>query len=371
MPTIKYHYAFDETGHLVSIDEVSVESRGEHSYYCVGCGRPMEARLGKDRARHFAHKADTDGCGTETYLHQLGKYLIKWKFDSEEPFEISYYKDYRCPSLKTCAFYSKDECQRRQLFTIDLKQYYDTCNVEQTIDPFIADLLLTSSKKPNIPPVLIEIQVTHENSPEKRDSGLRIIELRFRKEEDIRSIIQDTIKEHPANERKGCIIPDTKNIGYGKFFGFKRDDVAEKPLSMRPLGRFSLFANGSAHVDFFENTKSCNYQDERRYKYSILELNYDIRDLKVFSSYEMGYVTAVNKGIPFKSCAICQYRGGSDQVNLVNNERVFFCMLYKKKNTPTNPKPDFANQCEYYLVDKRLISRVNYYMKNMIISEVE
>ena len=69
--------------------------------------------------------------------------------------------------------------------TVDLKRYYDTCAEEQEIDGFIADLLLTHSKKADIPPVLIEICVTHPCDDEKRKSGLKIIEVTIKKEQEV------------------------------------------------------------------------------------------------------------------------------------------------------------------------------------------
>ena len=36
--TIKYHYALDETGTLISVEDVCLEDRNKHRYTCLGCG---------------------------------------------------------------------------------------------------------------------------------------------------------------------------------------------------------------------------------------------------------------------------------------------------------------------------------------------
>ena len=88
--TIKYHYALDETGTLISVEDVCPEDRNKHRYTCLGCGAEMILKAGKVKARHFAHKVNTEHCGVETYLHKLAKRIVKRKFESGGKFEIEY-----------------------------------------------------------------------------------------------------------------------------------------------------------------------------------------------------------------------------------------------------------------------------------------
>lgn len=148
----------------------------EKNYYL----EPLGAR---SRKAHFYHKELVD-CNGETYIHKLGKLLINRKFDNNNTFIVSY------PVSKECNNYDctlrNIKCQKDMVMeTIDLKKYYDTCREEVIIEGFVADLLLTNSQDLNILPILIEICVTHPCEVKKRNSGLKIIELTLRKEQDL------------------------------------------------------------------------------------------------------------------------------------------------------------------------------------------
>lgn len=188
MADIKYKYAYNEEGKIVSINDFTKEESKLHTYKCIGCGNPLLPRaIGCNSIRaHFYHKEKVN-CSGETYLHKLGKHLIKEKFDSSDSFFISYIVDKECNN-KTCS-YKNTQCQKQYEKVIyNLKDYYDTCTEETPIKNYIADLLLTNSKKPQTPPLLIEICVTHKCEDDKIKSGLKIIEITVKKEQDFDSI---------------------------------------------------------------------------------------------------------------------------------------------------------------------------------------
>lgn len=239
MSSVKYHYALDEQDRLVCIDDVSIEDRQAHSYHCLNCGAGMIPRMGKVRSRHFAHRGDDDNCGNETYLHKLAKRRIKEKFDREGPFEVGYYREVKCSDQDTCPFAKPEECHEWKLDTFDLKQFYDTCIEEQSVDDYIADLLLTSSEKPNREPVLIEIQVSHKSTDQKLQSGLRIIEIRIKTEEGIKALLSSPIVENP--DTQFGYIRDIETIGFAKFHNFKKKASSPEPLEKRNIQRFYLF----------------------------------------------------------------------------------------------------------------------------------
>ena len=168
MAGVKYKYAFDEQGRLVSIKQAYLERKEGHSYHWIGCDAGMIARLGEVRDWHFAHRGDEIHCGTETYLHMVAKRLIKEKFEKNEPFKVGYYRDVKCSDMTTCPFAKDEECHTYKLETFDLKEFYDTCEEEKPVGNYIADLLLTNSSKPDREPVLIEIQVSHKSTPQKK-----------------------------------------------------------------------------------------------------------------------------------------------------------------------------------------------------------
>lgn len=304
MSSVKYHYALDEQDRLVCIDDVSIEDRQAHSYHCLNCGAGMIPRI-KVRSRHFAHRGDEDNCGNETYLHKLAKRLIKEKFDREGAFEVGYYREVKCSDQDTCPFAKPEECHEWKLDTFDLKQFYDTCIEEQSVDDYIADLLLTSSEKPNREPVLIEIQVSHKSTDQKLLSGLRIIEIRIKTEEDIKSLLSSPIVENP--DTQFGYIRDIETIGFAKFHNFKKKASSPKPLEKRDIQRFYLFRSGKAFVTNMDEPKSCREVHKKDNDKAIFEASIDYFYLNSPSPYEFGYMAAIQNGIQVRTCQFCKY----------------------------------------------------------------
>ena len=160
MTTIKYSYAFTEEGHLICIDDVRQEDKKKNKFFCISCGKELLPRAleSQKRRAHFYHKEDAE-CNGETYLHNLAKRLIKEKFDARRPFAFKYPVKYVCND-DSCTLFSQ-KCAIDGDFTLNLYDYYDTCNEEVRYNGFVADILLTHSKKANRPPLFIEVCVTH------------------------------------------------------------------------------------------------------------------------------------------------------------------------------------------------------------------
>ena len=92
MSSIKYHYTYNELGELFAIEYVDDSYRDAHTFHCISCGEEMIAKFGKVNAHHFALKIELKYCESETYCHKLAKLVLKRKFGSSIPFEISYSK---------------------------------------------------------------------------------------------------------------------------------------------------------------------------------------------------------------------------------------------------------------------------------------
>lgn len=365
MTGVKYHYALDEQDRLLCIDEITEEDRHAHSYHCLNCGAGMVPRMGEVRSRHFAHRSDEAHCETETYLHKLAKCLIKEKFDREGPFEVGYYRDVKCSVQGSCPFAKPEECHDWKLDTFDLKQFYDTCIEEQPVEGYIADLLLTSSEKPDREPVLIEIQVTHKSTDQKIQSGLRIIEIRIKTEEDIKSLLNAPIVENP--EAIFGHVMDVETIGFAKFHNFKKKAFSPEPLEKRGIQRFYLFRSGKAFVTNMDEFKSCKEVHKKDNEKAIFEASIDCFYLDSPSPYEFGYMAAMQNGIQVRTCVFCKYHRSGYEVGLGLDP--IFCCLYKKYGTPENPEPQYARQCQYYREDKELMDEVRRQMPPIVIAK--
>lgn len=193
---IKYKYAFDENHNLVNINDVIKEDRRQKKFYCISCGKELIPRLGNIRVKHFAHKSSEEAstCNKETYLHSLGKLLIKNKFDNEKAFNISFLKYCNCHNASQCSSFSPDTCKATYLHTVNLKEYYDKCECEKRIGDFVADVLISSDKE-DIPEILIEIKYTHACTESKINSGYKIIEITVETEEELTKIVSGDLTE--------------------------------------------------------------------------------------------------------------------------------------------------------------------------------
>ncbi|MBR5644223.1 MAG: hypothetical protein IKW77_08550 [Salinivirgaceae bacterium] len=352
---IKYIYALDEQGQTVSINDIPNEDKSLHTYHCISCNAAMIPRMGKVRKWHFAHKGTEEHCNPETYLHKLAKRLVKEKFDDSNSFEISYYQDVKCSLLQTCSLAQKSDCHYKMLKTYDLKKYYDTCNVEQPIDNYIADLLLTNSKQPSIKPILIEIQVSHECEIEKKKSGLHIIELRIKDENGITDLLKTDLKENSYADR------DIDNIGFAKFYGFTRKCKEPEPLEVKRINRFYLYYTGNSYVESI----SCKYQPENKIKTRTL-FEVSIGETKL-STYKMGYLLAIQNGVITRACCFCKYYRSGFDVGKGDNST--FCCLYKNYGTPKNPIETHAQECEYYRDNEEDIDFIEKHMPKYIIAK--
>ena len=324
----------------------------------------MIARLGEVRDWHFAHRGDEIHCSTETYLHAVAKRLIKQKFEKDEPFIVGYYREVKCSDKDNCPFKKEEACHEYELETFNLKDYNDTCQEEQHCGDYIADLLLSNSTKPDREPVLIEIQVSHKSTPQKIESGLRIIEIRIKTEGDIVSLLSAPIVENP--DSKIGAVRDVDTIGFAKFHGFKKLSSAPKPLAQRSIPRFYLFRSGKAYVTNMDDYNSCRNVWKKDNGKAIFEVSIDCSYLGGLSPYDYGYYVARQSGIEVKTCLFCKYHLNGYDVGFGVDPH--FCCLYKKFGTPENPEPQYAKDCEYYREDRERLENVKETMPSFVVA---
>ena len=349
MAEIKYQYAYNENGKLVSIDECTKEASKLHTYYCVGCGNPLLPRAigSKSRRAHFYHKELVD-CSGETYIHKLAKYLIKQKFDNSDKFCVAY------PVTKNC---SNKECRLRNMnchkdherVEIDLKKYYNTCSVEANINGFIADLLLTNSKNPKIQPVLIEICVTHACEEEKLNSGLKIIEITIKKEQDVISIAGcEILEESMSGQLKKKII---------NFISFKRD--IEEPMTSE-VSRYIF--NPTINENGYITSINCHQADYKLLNESVCELNM----VETQPSMDFGIwlpLTWMSKNKNLRRCNLCKFYYATIY------EETAICRLSRKYGKPMYPKMIDAETCRSYHSEDRRFA-FGSYLDRVFIEEV-
>ena len=337
MPDIKYHFAL-EGDEYIPIEEVDRGERHAHTYKCIGCGAEMIARIGQKNAPHFAHKGNDENCSSETYLHKLAKRLIRKKFESPEPLKIKYNRYGKCSGFSKCPFHDKFYCQVSKNSDYDLKKYYDTCQEEAPIKGYIADLLLSNSKRPEWDPVLIEIQVSHPSTEEKLNSGLKIIEIKINSEEDIISLLQNGT----ITENYGPHLYLERSIKRRiSFHNFNKDPG----IGERIIPRFILYSSGKFRIAWNE---SCHTVKQKIDPKSIFEVSIIMMDFSDELVFKNGYVIALQHIPDFKSCKLCKY------YNILYD----MCNLYNKFGTPQNPQPNHAYDCDYHRLNDQLIKEI-------------
>ena len=183
MSNVKYHFAKNSFGEIIDIKDVQ---KGEKAtFYCIECGDEMSAVLGDKREHHFRHK--NSKCSYESYLHKLGKERLKKLFDESDKLEIHCNFSFKCND--NCVLNCLEKINHSVKIIpriLDLKILYDKCEVEKEYKGFIADLLLSNSKIPNLEPLFLEISHTHDCEQEKLDSGIKIIELKVKDDRDLK-----------------------------------------------------------------------------------------------------------------------------------------------------------------------------------------
>ena len=352
--TIKYHYALDETGTLISVEDVCPEDRKKHIYTCLGCGAEMILKAGQVKAKHFAHKVDMEHCGAETYLHKLAKRIIRKRFESGGKFEIEYVQTVRCTDAGFCPFFNEFLCKDDVYKSFDLRKFYDTCEEEKSIDGYVADILLSDSTGKYSEPVLIEVQVSHKSTEQKIKSGLKIIEIKVTNEEDIKKLSKTPFK-------KNGYCRDDSNI---RFFGFRREAAKLEPLSIRNIAKFILYENGKT---FVQRSNTCREAMRHHVNKSVLELLIEPIDQNTnyqIDVYGVGYVFAVEKGFDVRTCAMCRFHRPGEW------PFAFFCCLYKKRGTPQNPEAYEAISCPHYTVDQSLVQAAKDDLRAAIVIDV-
>lgn len=209
--SVKYKKVFDKENQIVDISSVTPENKMSE-YYSIGTHTPMTAALGEKNQHYFRAKRGY-ALNPETELHQYVKTILKHRFDTEEKFPIRYYREDTCPFEGKCIFYDKKNggcgMLEKKLSEYDLKLFYDTATIEESYKGFTADVLLTSTQAKRRP-VFLEVAVTHPCTPEKINSGIKIIELIVEKEDDA----YFELEESPHNERVSIKFHnfETKNV---------------------------------------------------------------------------------------------------------------------------------------------------------------
>lgn len=329
-----YSYANNSSGELINI---SIAQRSE-KYFCPICGELMTPHMGQKRKWHFVHK-NIGNCSYESYLHKLAKVRIRQAFLSSEHFFLSYKAKAICSC--ECPFIGSPKCEGEKPVEFDLRRFYDNCEIEAPYHKYRADLLLTSSKKPKLPPVLIEIRVTHRCKEDKINDGVRIIEIPIQSELQIDNIV-NVCKLEAVREKSSdygfCNEEEITLYNFNKVEYFNPDgsfDEYEDCFSRKNTIVFWLNNKGQF--------RSFNCHCHEVSKKLPPNVHYFITDIA--THFKEIFQEFSKRGVKIRNCFLCKF----SKPDYYSGERI--CVLYKKYNLPRKPSPPTAVSCKKYEED--------------------
>lgn len=330
-----YSYSLDKESNLIHVKEAV---KG-NEYRCPCCGEAMIPRQGKLRKWHFAHKANLENCSYETYLHKIAKRRIRDFFNASPHFYIKFRGEATCVVQDCPLGREKTKCTWDKYDEFDLKNYYDKCDEEVTIDNFRADLLVTNSER-NIPPILIEIFVSHKSTEEKINSKHRIIEVQILSEDDIERIVSNiTIEESEPIDNQW-----RKNVKRNiiSFYNFKRQTSEELPDEEHQQYKFRFWMNHNERFDYDRiEDYSCAGKCLSPNPPEIAAAKFLVESSD-FIGWDIGFYFLSKSGLNIKLCPMCEYNKWN---NFVGRS---LCALYKTKGTEQYPRWSNAKSCKYF-----------------------
>ncbi len=291
-------------GTLVCISDVDAEDRYAHGpYSCLACGHMMVPALGRVRKHHFKHKADRPAdCLHETYLHQLAKKVL---FEAISDAMVA---GHQFPLIRSrdivCDHFAEPHgitCTNQQTpFPEDIASRFDRIGIEKGVNGYVADILLSSIATGET--MLLEIAVTHHCDDAKIASGLAIVEIMIRTEDQIEQLkrgldgTSGSVRYHNATPlspiRQNCTAP-----------------CGASGLALL------LFRNGKAwYSEVPLGADEDITSDPHLATYEVVDpkIGHGDRDWSTIKAYLGEFIIqqAYDSGQRVKSCILCQHNGG-------------------------------------------------------------
>lgn len=289
-------FALNDAEELVYINDVPLEYRERGPYFSYIDHSPMIARKGKTNVWHFAHKDSTTRCG-ETDIHKLGKLAFKQEFDKPGPFWVTISDTpHHCRQAKNCKLANRfSTCNRVFPQDFDLKLSYVECKLEEEVlnGAFRADVCLIpkdSSRKP----MLIEIFHSRESSEAKKQSGLPLIEITFKQEEDVKLF----------STRK---IVESENIsfyGLQPRLSFPTDDVYRRPITIAEIDSDQVLSIRQSNCFDLSAAESW-FREDNSLMAVVCEGESDYRKMA-----RLAYQVAYRNGLQVRDCKLCKQHNG-------------------------------------------------------------
>ncbi|MCD8296312.1 MAG: hypothetical protein LUC88_01935 [Prevotella sp.] len=326
---LDHHYAVTQNDQLVNIR--STHKEDGNKYYCPYCKQEMIGKRGSKREWHFAHKVKP--CSYDKYLHSLAERRIKDWFNQNELIDLNMSRYNTCDQNFRCPFYCKDKCSSLiDNKPYNLKKYFGECELEHKFGGFIADIFC-HNKTYEAKPLFIEINVNHECTEEKKDSGIHIIELKINSEEDIDKIVGSTsLYEGP-------------NV---KLYNFKQM-VNDSEKFSRSVLKYCQVSEIGCHL-YIDEYNCKNYNESHQGCYEITMPTDKCEDLGISEDRfkKMCQAITYKKRLSRQNCDICAYKSKEPSNN---------CFLYTKGRVSQDQRKYNGALCPKFCESKFLLNK--------------
>lgn len=341
---VQYPYADVGAPKLLHISSVTNENRRCYNYTCPYCKKDLLPKLGTKRRHCFSHKKG-ERCDIDKYIHSTAEKLLKEKWDSDEPFNISMAVHKVCKYLDTCKFNKLGiytTCGTETYETFDLKKWYTECLVEKKVGDFIPDLCLIDSTGQH-EPIFIEIWSKHKSSDEKIASNNKIIEIRLKTVNELEWLTQKTIIESDSVS----------------FYNFDVLKIDPKDIEDRiQLIKYTLFSPSlKSHLDNGRVVTCYNYN--YHHPKAVLEIvGITFQNYSLSSFWNYCNNVALEKGYNVKACQLCQIYDSKERG----------CRReYREKGIIIPCNQEEAKTCEQFKLKDKLYKISKMYMSGNIL----
>ena len=292
----RYRYATDRDDRLLAIEDLPREARHTRApYRCIGCDRELIPKMGSVVAHHFAHRYE-QACAGETYLHRLAKLTFIENYQrclaENRPFILSWTRTLRCNHLQGELGFS---CSVPQVQRIDLTREFDLVELEREREGFRADVLLHSSQTQKR--LFIEFVVTHESSPEKRLSGIPIIEVEIEDEDHAVSFARDELDSSSPHV---------------KLFNFKKPNPGDvcRGSCLTPVDVFLVHPGGKSVIaEVAAGKAKSSFYYPRALRKQILRRSSGESTVDGASLFKQKVREAHFEGVAIRNCFVCRRHG--------------------------------------------------------------
>ena len=349
---VQYPYADVGEPKLLHIGKVNQKNRRDYKYTCPYCQKDLRPFLSKGKKNskrsHFSHK-NGERCDQDGYIHTTAKRLLKEKWDSDEPFEITMSVKTVCKHVANCLFCKSTgySCSFGKTETYNLKEHYTQCLVEKKFGDFIPDLCLIDENDKH-DPIFVEIWSKHKNSEKKANSNHMIIEIRLKTIPEL-----EELPKHP--------ITESETVSFSHFKVLKK---APEASSGPKLMKYILY--GGSLKSYIDKDKTlCSNYNTHHQRQAVLEIVGMRDEIYTLTDFRrLCTAIAIDKGYDIRSCNICRKYGEDRSALEWDNELCQFKAPVKGcrrdlKNQGILPcKPDDAKTCEKFILKDKPLKRV-------------